>query len=381
MTGETPSFSFWLIFFNIFACMKFQLVGLVILLSLLVEACYYEEAKPSKKQYLIVASDFLTYKDLDLFAGFEKKTKVHIVLKAMSGSEIYKTLKKEGSDTRIDVCLLSSSYLGYTLDKNHLLQACSEDFFQTLPPSQQPFISNKRTAFGLGVDPYVLLHSMDTVSIKRYSDLQKSEGWQSDLLEKKDWYPFCVSAISVFGKEKMSMAIRWLDGLLSNKKTASTNDSIPTQHITLTRYSHAVHHGVLKKTHRHKKLIFPNQERIGTFYDIPVAGIVYQARNYENALFFVRYISNQRMNQLLCKRKGYFSFHSLGDVNRLDSGNHAFNIFRITLQQLFDQFDTVRSTLRSVSDYQKKKRIKKSRKKPTVVSDSTQTATPGTSVE
>jgi hypothetical protein len=357
--------------------MKYPLFGLFVLVTIMLGGCYYEVAKPTKKQYLIVASDFLTYKDMGLFDGFEKKTRIQVVLKPMSSSEMYQLLKKEGTDTRVDLCLLSSSYSAYVLEKNRLLQTCPESLTKSLPSIQVPLISRKRTAFGIGIDPYVLLCSKDTLSINGYADLQKSTSWESDLTEKKDWYPFCVSALSLFRKEKNAMAVRWLDRILSNKIKASEHDTLHTQQVFLSRYSHV--YGKKKKPG--ETIVFPNQRTSGTFYDIPVAAIVYQARNYNNAWLLIHHLSQKGMNQLLCKRKGYLSIHQLGEEGITADEIGPIRIFRHSLQYLFERFDDVRSTLRSVSEYQRKKRLKKPSKKPVISTDSTQVTAPVTQVE
>lgn len=361
--------------------MKCRLFGLFGLLTILLGGCYYEVAKPSKKQYLIVASDFLTYKDKGLFDGFEKKTRIQVVLKPMSNTEIFQLLKREGTDTRVDLCLLSSSYSAYILEKNRLLQTCPEVLTQSLPSIQSPFISRKRTAFGLGIDPYVLLYSKDTVSINRYADLQKSISWESDLTEKKDWYPFCVSAISMFSKEKNALAVRWLDRMLSNKRSTSDRDTLHPKQVFLSRYSHISGNNQGKRKKPGKTLVFPNQRSSGTYYDIPVAAIVYQARNYKNAWQLIHHLSQKKMNHLLCKRKGFFSFHNQnkGGLDTEDFG--PIRIFRLSLQHLFERFDDVRATLRSVSEYQRKKRLKKPNKKRMVSTDSTQVSAPVTQEE
>jgi len=75
-----------------------RLINVLLLFSIfsvLIAGCRLETAKPSLKQYLLVATDCLNSKDHFLFKSFEKQSGIKVRILHLSTDEIVAKLKAE----------------------------------------------------------------------------------------------------------------------------------------------------------------------------------------------------------------------------------------------------------------------------------------------
>jgi ABC-type Fe3+ transport system substrate-binding protein len=337
----------------------------------ILSGCFYQVAKPNKRQYLVIASDCLEYKDTVLFDAFEKRTKIQVILRPMSTTEMSKMIQREGAQTKFDMCILSSSYDAEEMRINGCFQSNASDVMQDTPTEFSAFIDNKLSLFGIGIDPYVFSYTTDSLhNVQGYDDLSKQIPWFSDRTEKRDWYPFCASVLLRAKKDKTFRAVAWLDRLILNRKKTVSRDSTHSGSIMLSRYSYLDGQDSGKKSMIPiPKIIFPAQQSTGSYYDYVVTAIVSQARNYTNALKLLRYLHSRGGNQRICRHLHCFSLYEL-QKRTLKTKTGDFRMFVVSLADLISTYDDVKISLQEVSKKQKRREREKRKKIIRPVSDS-----------
>jgi ABC-type Fe3+ transport system substrate-binding protein len=129
----------------------------------------------------------------------------------------------------------------------------------------------------------------------------------TDLTTKSDLLPFYSIVAAKLGKSKPKLLYTWSDNFRKNRITA-TNDSLKLNgtKVIFTLYSHFEKNKLDKKHLKKLDLIFPNQGKAGSYYNMPCFGIIKQARNYNNAQLFLRYLLFDNVNKRLNKRLKMF---------------------------------------------------------------------------
>jgi ABC-type Fe3+ transport system substrate-binding protein len=257
-------------------------------------ACTIEEARPSKKQEIVIASDCLEPKDVSLLQSFEKSFGIHVKIRHLSADSLKQLLLRESFETEIDVVILASTYSMNQLDNSNLLHVLKKERF----PEQleKKYRSKKSTWAGIGIDPYVIVVSKDSNNkIIEYKDLLDKSNTFYSLQTANFCHPFYASILHRMGTKNKKNSINWLKKMKKNSKGyISLNDTIASHAIFLSSYSEF-------NLNRNKelKLVFPNQFTGGSYYNMACFGIVNQARNYENAVAFFGYLLNESVNKRL----------------------------------------------------------------------------------
>ena len=278
----------------------------LLLLIVLFNACTIEEARPSKKQHLRIASDCLTKKDEKLFRNFEKKYKIDVHIVSISADSIQQLLKKDGLTTNIDCILVASVYDMASISEAKMLHENSMKVVTKQLSSK--YISVKKDFIGIGYDPYVFLTKNDTlVKWKNYADLVSNYQFTSDLSSKTDLYPYYSTVYAKIQKSGQKQVKKWMSQFLKNKQ-ATLNDSLQMNgtNAFFTLYSHYEKN---KSTYKHLKkynLVFPDQRKAGVYYNMACFGIVKQARNYTNAQLFLNYLLIDNVNKRITHQISIF---------------------------------------------------------------------------
>jgi ABC-type Fe3+ transport system substrate-binding protein len=278
-------------------------------------ACTIDEARPNKKQVIVIASDCLESKDVTLFHSFEKFSGIKVKIRHFSPDSLKQLLVHEGVDTEIDAVILASTYSMYQLDNSNLLHKIKKEKF----PKQleKNYRSKKSTWAGIGIDPYVIAISKDSSKkIAEYKDLLEKSNTFYSLHTADFWNPFYASIAQRMGTKNKRNSADWLKKMRDNSKEyRSLNDTIASHSIFFSSYS------VLNlKKDKKLKLIFPNQLTGGSYYNMVCFGIVNQARNYENAVTFFGYLLNESFNKrlnyhwkkfpVLSTKKSFFAYQN-----------------------------------------------------------------------
>ena len=272
-----------------------------LLLSLFLQvSCGIPSVKEPVKKQLVIASDFLDYRDRSLFKEFSKQHNTVIHILNMPVDSILGKLKKEGYTTRIDLVILQSSLDLCSFQENGLLQ-------RLLDPSERPalpyrFRDRDNCWFGLAMDPYIIVQKQDSLKrLNNYTDLTKSGNWTTDLIENSEltalFTPFAHRYRETKGNGLRSMVNACFDREINFQRPGDSTYYFPP---LLTKYSQFYSDSTLYRSgYRKARIVFPGQNKGGVHYELRGAGIVKQARNYSAAVVFLNYYTQQRNNEKL----------------------------------------------------------------------------------
>ncbi len=264
-------------------------------------SCSPGEARPSRKQRIVLATDCLTKEDERLFKSFKKYHHIDVQIVELSADSILSLLKKDGVETEIDAVLLRYSEGSENIQSKHLLK---QKVSSTAP------IAQSLDYFTVGQDPYVILKSLRDSSNKQLdlADLVRQTPWTTNLAISNDFNPL-LSGVKARMKDKKKYSFHdWEKDFLKNK-TASTRfaDSMGRATCLLSLYSHtSSRKEKLEKSYAIEAPIFINQQNGGSYYQPIRFGIIRNARNFTNATVLLDYLFNVPFNRRLNNRLGAY---------------------------------------------------------------------------
>jgi ABC-type Fe3+ transport system substrate-binding protein len=322
--------------------------SLLILLSILLASCGIETAKPFRKQHIFIATDCLDPSDSKLFKGFEKNYRIKIHIRHFTADSLKDILSEQGHNTEFDAVILSSVYDMNDLNQKGVLQRLPDDSISEALPIKHRSVS--RTYFGIGIDPYIIFTKDDSISrVRAYRDLTKKTTWCTDLKTSSDWFPFyAVIAQKIDPKEKYN-AVDWIGQFIENMDSQlSEEDSISGCKSVFTSYSHYRSGQIFKnKYFKDHQVIFPNQRSGGTYFNMPCYGVIKQARNYSNAITFLRYILKEPVNKRLNFRLSMFPLIN-EKTGSIPYQNTRFKKYSVSPVRLTSNYDRLKNILRIV---------------------------------
>jgi hypothetical protein len=264
-------------------------------------SCSPGEARPSRKQRIVLATDCLTKEDERLFKSFKKYHHIDVQIVQLSADTILSILQNEGVNTEIDAVLLRYSKGSENIERNHFLKSK----VKSLVPAAQSL-----DYFTVGQDPYVIFSSLRDSSNKQpdLADLIRKTPWTTDLSISSDFNPLLSGVKARMKDQKKYSFYDWEKDFLKNKTTSSRNvDSTGRAICLFTLYSHfAQQPDVLEHYHVRAMPLFINQQNGGSYYQPVRFGIVRHARNFSNAIELLDYMFNVPFNRRLNNRIGTF---------------------------------------------------------------------------
>jgi hypothetical protein len=273
----------------------------LLFLSCVLYSCSPGEARPSRKQRIVLATDCLTKEDERLFKSFKKYHHIDVQIVQLSADSILYILKNAGVNTEIDAVLLRYSRGSEDIERNHTLKSK----VKSLVPSSQSL-----DYFTVGQDPYVIFQSLRDSSNRQHdlTDLMRNTPWTTDLSISSDFNPL-FSGVKARMKDKKKYSFYdWKKDFLKNN-AASTRfaDSAGRARCLLTLHSHfAQQPDLLDHYAVSETPLFINQQNGGSYYQPIRFGIVRHARNFSNAKELLDYLFNVPFNRRLNNRLGTF---------------------------------------------------------------------------
>lgn len=270
---------------------------------LILTACGLEKAKGPLHPEVQIASDCLYPKDTILFDKFKKTTGISVRIKHETADRILSDLRRDKLLTDFDFIVLHGTSAIQFTETSTLFMSIPRD---SIPKElSRNYVSKERKIIGLGFDPFILVTSQPSVSIRpTYASLYDSLIWCSDLSETSEW-----SAYADFLKN--SPTLNGKNPRLNCVKLLRENDTLRYADVLFTKHSN-----FLKKKKRSLKnfrngtVLFPDQKRGGYAYDMPVCMIVNQAYNYSNACRLLHYLIDNDGNKFVNRALGTFPLHS-----------------------------------------------------------------------
>lgn len=268
-------------------------------ISWVLQSCSTEVAKPLPHQHIVLASDFLTKKDLPIFKQFTKKFGIKVYLISLNEEQLIEKLKKEKTSTRIDAILLSS-LVG--MEKVNHLKALQTTL-------KNPIVT-------IGYDPYIYTIMNDSLDTKAtYRGIFSSNNWKS-LSTKTTYFTPMLAEVKLLLRKKKSNFPSYLKQFFKYK---SNQDTTVRNGAVISKYSDFM---ALDYSTRIKvTLIFPSEK---TYSDLATFAIVKQARNYSNALLLKRAIQQGKMNRIIAAKGNFFPLEN-PTKSRFEYQNRTFN--------------------------------------------------------
>lgn len=298
-----------------------------------VTSCVVNTAEAPKKQHVIIYSDCLNKEDVSLFRYFRKKEHIQVKIVHLSADSILRIVQSEGYNTKADVIILKSLYDIQRVYKAKILNPIVSWKLDELV--NKNFKSKDNTWFGIGINPYVFVAKNDTISnISEIGELlhkKNKDEWSTNLETSSDLVPLLAPVLQ---KKKRSEAIEWYMDFMENdhvesKESDKNGVAIMTTKMLVTNYTtYAEMSKRNDSTDFHLHLSFPNQSKKGVFYNLICAGIVKQARNYENAKLLIEYLSTIQMNEKINNRWNTFPISLHTRTHPYAYQNTTFKIYK-----------------------------------------------------
>lgn len=235
------------------------------LLVLLLFACQVEIAKPDPEKKLVVATNFITPKQAQLFRKWEKKSGIELRFVQLSAQQIKNQISKNPWSPGFDVVWFNGLEDFLPLQKTHF-QERSLDFAQ-IP-------------IGLSYVPDSVNQVKDFVKLSQTNLWAAADDYSYPLLKAHFDYAFRNRAKN----KKQNTAYRDILSGLKDRKLAFNGADQYHTNMLLCRYDTYQH--VLRKANRKQLVIYPKFFKYAGVSDRSIFCIVAQTPHYSSALRF-----------------------------------------------------------------------------------------------
>ena len=319
-------------------------------------SCLIETAKAPIKQYVTIYTDCLVKSNIKLFASFSKKERIRVRIVHLPTDTILSRLKKQKYNAFADILILKSVFTMNQMQKEKLLQPVKSWKIDELIAAN--YKAQDNTWFGIGIDPYVFVSKNDSSTIiSEFGELlnpSTSDKWSTNFTAINDLVPMLAP---ILFKKTNSSAKKWHLEFLANQQTQEViknrnNNPIITTNVLLTSYS--IYSKMVHKKDRITKnfnLHFSNQAKIGSYYNLICAGIIKQARNFENAKLLLDYIATAQMNEKLNNYWKTFPICGSSRKHPFNYQNTHFKIYKEKTSKIVINYTTIANM---IADTQKK---------------------------
>ncbi|MCR9171770.1 MAG: hypothetical protein NXI10_04710 [bacterium] len=301
---------------------------LFILLPLLLIGCDVPKAAPEKNPVLVIATDQIIEGDSLLFAEFEAKHHVEIVLKQMSADSLIECFKNSPYSLGIDVVLLHHAYDMRKVRNEKLLEPLS---LGTFP--KEAFLPQSRLFITCGIDPYVCV-AKQNVRVNIYDDLNRHSFFMN--LDHKSKTHFFAPYEERLHRAKTFEKLEKLheNALEMNPWMKDSSDAI------LTTYSDFKSLNPEDSLwNDFTELRFPNSATSGVFYDVLTAGIIQQSSHFSFATEFLEWLTSSQMNQRFTANHNYEPIRSSGKYRRFSTPPHVLMQYHTMIERMFEEID------------------------------------------
>jgi iron(III) transport system substrate-binding protein len=245
--------------------------------------------------------------DQDLYKKFEGKTGIKVNVVEGEGDELMERLSMEGEATEADVYITADAGNLYQAKDRELLQAVESDVIAKNIPEKLRDVDNQW--FGLTKRARVIVYAKDRVKpeeLSTYEALTEPE-WKGRVVVRssENMYNMSLLAsfIEVMGADK---AKEWADGIKANMaRDPEGGDRDQAKAVVAGEADVAIMNtyylGVMangedeeeRKVAENVGVFFPNQETTGTHINVSGAGVTKHAKNKENAIKFIEFLSSE----------------------------------------------------------------------------------------
>jgi iron(III) transport system substrate-binding protein len=245
--------------------------------------------------------------DQQLYKQFEEETGIKVNVVEGKGEELMERLSIEGDATEADVYITADAGNLHQAKERELLQAIESDVLTENIPEKLRDVDNQW--FGLTKRARVIVYAKDRVNpeeLSTYEALTEPE-WKDRVVVRTSENMYNISLlasfIDVLGADK---AKEWAEGLVGNMaREPQGNDRDQAKAVVAGEADVAIMNtyyiGVMlngddeeeKKVAENVGIFFPNQETTGTHINISGASVTKHAKNKENAIKFIEFLSGE----------------------------------------------------------------------------------------
>ncbi|MFZ5944714.1 MAG: Fe(3+) ABC transporter substrate-binding protein [Bacillota bacterium] len=246
--------------------------------------------------------------DEKLLQMFTADTGIKVNVVKGNSDELIERLSREGKDTEADLLITADAGRLHRAKTQDLLQEVSSDvLFKNLPENLR---DKDNQWFGLTVRARVLVYAKDRINpsqLSTYEDLTEPK-WKGKVLTRSSSNIYnqslLASMIALHGEEKTK---EWAKGILENMaREPKGNDRdqatavvagegdiaiMNTYYIGKMLYSSNPEE---VKVAENVGVFFPNQNSTGTHINISGAGLTKYAKNKENAIKLIEFLSSEK---------------------------------------------------------------------------------------
>lgn len=245
--------------------------------------------------------------DQDLYKKFEETTGIKVNVVEGEGDELMERLSMEGEATEADVFITADAGNLYQAKDRELLQAIESDVIAKNIPEKLRDVDNQW--FGLTKRARVIVYAKDRVKpeeLSTYEALTEPE-WKGRVVVRssENMYNMSLLAsfIEVMGADK---AKEWAAGIKANMaRDPEGGDRDQAKAVVAGEADVAIMNtyylGVMangedeeeRKVAENVGVFFPNQDTTGTHINVSGAGVTKHAKNKENAIKFIEFLSSE----------------------------------------------------------------------------------------
>ncbi|WP_342598305.1 Fe(3+) ABC transporter substrate-binding protein [Psychrobacillus sp. FSL H8-0483] len=263
-----------------------------------------KETNDSKEVNLYTARHY----DVDdqLYAKFEEETGIKVNVIKGEADELLERIKREGDATQADLFLTADAGRLYRAKDAGLLQPVSSDVLDEQIPSN--FQDKDQMWYGLTKRARVMVYNKETVKPEELSTYEAltDDKWKGRILirgsENVYNQSLLASFIEINGEEK---AKEWAAGLVANfARDPEGGDRDQAKAIAAgigdVAIMNTYYFGQMLNSEDPEEVkvaeklgvFFPNQETNGTHVNVSGAGVVKAAKNKENAIKLLEFLSS-----------------------------------------------------------------------------------------
>lgn len=284
------------------------LAVLMLVSSLLMGCSTASTNSPVQAGVVNVYSDRHYETDNQLLEEFTEETGIKVNLIQGKSDELIERLAREGEDSQADLLITADAGRLHRAKEQGLLQAAeSETLDQNIPENLR---DKDKEWYGLTVRARVLVYAKDRVDPTRLSTYENltDPKWNKKILVRgsDSFYnqSLLASFIAINGEEK---AKTWAQGIVDNMaRTPKGSDRDQAKAVVAGEGDIAImntyYYGLLLnssdpeevKVAQQLGVFFPNQDTTGTHINVSGAGLTKSARNKENAIKLMEFLSSEK---------------------------------------------------------------------------------------
>nr|WP_047986534.1 Fe(3+) ABC transporter substrate-binding protein [Ornithinibacillus californiensis] len=267
--------------------------------------------------------------DADLYEKFKEETGIEVNVVEGKGDELMERLDREGEATEADVFITADAGNLARLKEKGLTQAIESDVLSANIPEKLRDVDNEW--FGLTKRARIIVYSKDRVdpeNLSTYDTLTESE-WQDRVLIRSSENIYNQSLMASFielsGEE---VAKEWATGIVNNMaRDPQGGDTDQMKAIAAGEGDVAIvntyYVGRLLNSENPEEVsvgeqlgvFFPNQDTTGTHINISGAAVTKHAKNVENAIKFIEFLSNVEAQEVFAEANNEYPVNESAKIS------------------------------------------------------------------